>query len=870
MRESYVKEDKGDRVSGRYEIFWHLLYLCLIPLSDRMRPRPDKKQRPSASRRKRGHSSGPRRSSLPAPTQSFAPPPTPSRATINLDLGKHKPPFYKYYLFGFLAAFLLAFLNGRSGGLAWGFALIFSGLAAVLKPPRVGLGKWGDLAILGFLAALLLSFLPLVYWPQPDWRIIATDSIGIELPAVLSVQPWASFEAYFCVLAGVVWFYSAMQWRINYGGRRRLLCALSIVLALWAGWVTSKYFMGVYQVGGGDGAQAFFTGGTQRAAFFALGGIATFAYAAEGFRHRVAMPLFGLPATFLCLAALYIGEARGGLAIYYLGVLLWFVWSLSVGGLPRLLKWGLPLLALILVGAAWVSERSVAGVLSVFRLDLAAATGVEHGVAGDSLGLFLESPVGGAGLGSFAAVFPHYRDASASHLFIERPGSDFLRLLTEGGLLAIVFLAIVLFVYLRRCRGFSQGGSASYRRLAFVPALAFLGLCFVNATAQEPGTLFFGLLFAVLVLPTGMQKEAILRPFIWRIVGILLVCVGLAWIVAGSLGWPFHSETHYARLQTKLASPTLENSHGEALELVEDWLEARPLDWRAYTERARRTLLLGGDVNEAAIDFERARFVEPWSGQVAFEEGLAWLDRDVGRAIAAWEIALSRKLADEDAVFAKMLAYSERSPNILNGLARISEAAPNYRAALLTHLKGGDLMRELRLELEEDPGLSRFNQQARSEIVENWIQHGEFDAVQGFLSEHSDKLENAWWLQSLVYQNQAAFRLAVDSIRQSVEVPAVTAEPVEADSLARVARQFAVQPNDAAKGFALLAAYLQEKDYNQALSVIDSMLEAAEPDLSLHYWKAESLYQLDEYIESWYAFEEYLGLKWGRTVEAPE
>ena len=289
----------------------------------------------------------------------------------------------------------------------WGIALFFSGLLAVLKPPRVGLGKWGDLAIVGLLATLVLSFLPVFYWSQPDWRVIATDSLGIELPAVLSVQPWSSLEAYLCVVAGIVWFYAAMQWRINYGGRRRLFLGLSILLSAWAGWVVLKYFSGVYQVGvDGVGGPSFFAAGTQRAAFFALGGIATFAYAVEGFRHRLAMPLFGLPATLLCFAALYVGEARGGLVVYYLGVLSWFVWSLRVGGLPRSLKWGLPLVAVAVGIAVWASGRSLPNLLGIAQFDLQGVSEVDSELARDSLDLILESPVGGVGLGTFSSVFP--------------------------------------------------------------------------------------------------------------------------------------------------------------------------------------------------------------------------------------------------------------------------------------------------------------------------------------------------------------------------------------------------------------------------------------------------------------------------------
>lgn len=768
-------------------------------------------------------------------------------------------------------ACLLVLLDGRHDALIWGLALVFSGSMAVIKPPRLGLGKWGDLAVLGFLAALLLSFVPVVYWPTPDWRVIATDSLDIGLPASLSVHPWSSLEAYFCVLAGIVWLYSAMQWRINYSGRRRLMFGLSVLLSVWAGWVISRYFLGLYQVDAeGSSAPGFFDAGAQRAIFFALGGIATFGFAVEGFRHRLAMPLFGVPATLLCFALLYIGDAREGLVVYYLGVLVWFAWSFWLGRLPRSIKWGLPLCALVFGLAVWLSDRGIADIPGLVRFDLGSVSPVERGVAQDSFDLFIDSPVGGVGMGSFSAVFPYYQDASVSHLPVTHPGSDWLRLLSEGGLISVALLTLALCFYLRRCRDSGSGGSSTYRRLALVAALAFVGLGFMNLPADQPGTLYFGLLFAALALPTGAQEATKLPPLIWRLVGLLLCFVGLIWIVAGSLGWPFHSAAHYARLQSQLASPAMESRHAEALDLVDDWLELRPLDWRGYTERARRTLLLGGDVREAASDFERARFVEPISGLVAFEEGLAWMDRDVERAMAAWEIALSRELEDADAIFAEMLSYTDTSSNILNGVARLSELSPNFRSALLNHLRGIDFMRELGRELDVDPGLSHFNARQRSAIVENWIEHGDFDSARDFLSEHADQLENAWWLQSLIHKNQADFRQAVDSIRDSLEPSEMLASAVEDASLVRVSRQFAVQPSDTAKGLALLAAYLKKEDYNQALPVIDALLDTAEPHDSLHYWRAESLYHVNEYIESWFAFEKFLSLRWKRSVEPGE
>ena len=103
-------------------------------------------------------------------------------------------------------------------------------------------------------------------------------------------------------------------------------------------------------------------------------------------------------------------------------------------------------------------------------------------------------------------------------------------------------------------------------------------------------------------------------------------------------------------------------------------------------------------------------------------------------------------------------------------------------------------MRELRRELEDDPRLSRFDFEQRSAIVENWIEHGDFDSARDFVSEHASDLQNAWWLQSLIYKNQADFQLAVESIRNHLETPEITQDVIDDESLVRVSRQFSVQP----------------------------------------------------------------------------
>ena len=75
-------------------------------------------------------------------------------------------------------------------------------------------------------------------------------------------------------------------------------------------------------------------------------------------------------------------------------------------------------------------------------------------------------------------------------------------------------------------------------------------------------------------------------------------------------------------------------------------------------------------------------------------------------------------------------------------------------------------------------------------------------------------------------------------------------------------REYAVASGDMMKGTALLYVYTQQGAYEKALSIVDRLLYADQTPLHVYYWRAECLYQLEEYIESWYAFEAYLGKLW--------
>ena len=178
-----------------------------------------------------------------------------------------------------------------------------------------------------------------------------------------------------------------------------------------------------------------------------LGGIATFAYSIEGIRTRDPLPLVGVPASALCLGGLFLLGSPLFALLYFAGSGLWLLVSLRVRSWPRPSKIGLPL-AIIAVSFVLVNSDRAMEFISNFATSESQHNQGHHlEIFQDTTRLVLDAPLSGFGLASYSTVFPQYREASASHLPILHPQSDFLWLASEGGLLAVGFLAVFLIMH---------------------------------------------------------------------------------------------------------------------------------------------------------------------------------------------------------------------------------------------------------------------------------------------------------------------------------------------------------------------------------------------------------------------------------------
>lgn len=807
-------------------------------------PNRRRRSRPFGDRGKKRSKS---RSSV-KPTSSFTALKPSSASVALLATPKRPRPICFWHLLALLTLLPLIFFSVGTIVLVPALALLLPGFALLVRPPSVGPGRLLGWAVIGFLAVLAAAFVPQFYWLEAEWRAVAVDFHDIDLPGLLSVQPIVSLEAWLHVVAGFAWFYAAYSWPLNDNGRRWFFIVLSVLASCFAGFVLWGNQSGVYFPGTeATGVFSFFPEWNQTAAFLAMAGVVCFTFAVKEFQSRTLASVGGFLAAALCLSAVTIGVPRLGFWLFIAGLAIWYV-KLLLGRstFSRTVTFGFPLVLVLLSIFCFQGELEQGRPLLVF---------------GEALRMWGDSPLAGVGLGNFSAILPQYQDAAVEAGRAVRPFNELIRLLTESGIFGLTALGLLVLAYGLALRGPAPVHGRSLRLAAFFGVAVFGMHALVASPLTEPGLTYFAILLAALALPPVSTTDApTLRPGLWRVLGLVLTLAAGLWLLASVDRIPFYSKVALTEFADKVKKADESNDSGSGLRAVEEWLDWAPLDWRAHQWQARFILRQNGAQSEAAAAFDRARFVQPKLGQVALDEGFYWLPHSGPKTIEAWEEALRRDLPDPVGAFSAMVSATRGRPALAPGLSRLSRMDQRFRLVYLEALAGDALMQEILQELGQSAVLSQFDQAQRTRLLKRWITDGDLLAAEDFLDRYPDSVDRAWWLRALAESKKANFARAVTIFREHVAMPEFppAKEGEEATPVLRLKREFWVNSEDFIKGASLLQILFEEGAYGEALAVCDAMLEGRSPRPVLQYWRGECLYQLGDFIESWFAFEKYV------------
>ena len=564
-----------------------------------------------------------------------------------------------------------------------------------LRPPPL----WWWLA--GALALALVQQLPL----PPPWAQTIAPAVGNvyqsvqELTGVvswhpLSVEPFQTWWGLLQLMSFVAAFYLASQ-LFRHGPDRRVLAyaltLLGVALALFGVYQNARYghvLYGRYEVPSGNPYGPFvnhnhFAGFVEACALVSLG------TAVGSARRSPSLALLLGGAAGLMGISLLLSHSRGGLIAAGVGVAVLAVLLRADEGRSR--RWmaaGALAVCLFVVAFAPASLSQRLSTLASpsedsairFRLDLWR----------DSTGLFIDSPVVGTGLGTYASVIPAYR-TDLDETRAEFAESDWIQLACETGLvgllLAIGFLVTVIRRGLdrlteetsRRNRGMLAGAVAA-------SALIVHGLYDFNLHIPSNA-----LLFAVLVgtlasdetTASGWRSRRAF-PFAAAVVGAVVVAFT---ILVSDIG--------DSRRLTREIDPVLISAE-DFTESIQKLVRSR----RTVSLNAETAHLLGRLYNEeayrshdaaryrevrleqAAAAFRDAMSLAPARGRYWFE--LGWTEANRGNdddadALFTRAFELEPQHSGMRANYASYLASRGRIDDALVELERGRELQPGIR-----------------------------------------------------------------------------------------------------------------------------------------------------------------------------------------------
>ncbi len=753
---------------------------------------------------------------------------------------------------------LACFLGGATEKWSEGIIVALLGLILLADPPRLSQGRGLNLILLAAAAAAAAAFLPANWFLQPAWRLVLESDFGISLPATLSPQPWISLGCFISFLAGLSWLYyvSALDLDLREVRQHLRLFAAGIILlaglclALHAAHTALPFWHNERGFGP-------FPNRNQTANLFGLTAVVILACGQDDIRHTRMRWVGWLLGFALVVAAIFLGFSRAGILILVAGSFLWLgAFVLRKGSAARIalgLSVLLILLTVMLVFGGQTFERfhlRGSGAGDVMTTDLRWA------IFKDALQLIRSSPWCGIGLGNFDGVFAMFRDASLNSSRTIHPESDWFWLWVELGWPAVLLAIAGVALLVRRVFPLQEGTNQRFRLAALIAAGLFVLHGLVDVSSHRVGTAFTGIFLFGMALrrPAALSPSAWI-PWVFRLMGIVLLASGIAWLVATRYELPLPGAVGVEVEMRKASAASEGRNFGESIQRTTRALEWAPLKWQLYFSRALGKIGAKRPPADVLDDFRRARFLEPNAFEVPYEEGIVWLTTEPSLAIAAWEEALRRVGVQKLEMYGHMLALaSQRSPKVRRGLEEIGMTHHDLALVYLQGAAGGGFMTALHRFLEHDPDLQSFSSVEKIKFFSLWAERGDLNELARTVEAHPDWMTHAWRAMAKYHAKRNDFRSAFDVVRRFWETPPLP-DADASSSLEQLQQAFNAAPNNYGVGYQLYRGQMLAGKTDDALMTVRHFTDLATCPPYFHFLEAEAWAAKENWERAWKAWE---------------
>lgn len=753
---------------------------------------------------------------------------------------------------------LACFLGGTTEKWSEGIVAILLGLLFLLYPPRHSFGTAFNIIVFVFTACALTAFLPAKWFLEPAWRVALQDDFGIRLPGTVSPQPWISLGCLLSLVAGLAWLYYMAVLPLERREVRQQLRVLATGVVLLAALSILLYYartaLPFWHNQRGFGP---FPNRNQTGNLFGLTSIVVLACGHDDLRNGRKRWIAWTAGFAVLLWALILNFSRAGILIVIIGNALWVAVFVLRKGSGARIALGISALLLLLTALLIFGGQT----LERFHLRSGETSGMttelRWAIFKDALQLIHSSPWVGIGLGNFDGVFAIFRDASLTGQRTIHPESDWFWLWGEMGWLSVVLAAAGAAILIWRAFPFREGTNQRFRIAALIAGVLFLLHGLVDVAGHRIGTAFAGAFLIALALDRSMplRRQWIIVP-LFRVLGFVFLVAGSTWIIATWSKKPLAGGVGVENEISLAAAANRRRDFSETIERTTRALNWAPLRWQLYFLRALGEV--GAKQRQSALDdFRRARFLEPNSYELPYEEGSVWLVSDPNLAITAWREALRRVGVQRIEIYRHMLSLATQyNPIVKEKLQQLGAMHHDLAVAYLERANGPEFASALQRILLHDPNLESFSAEEKTKLFSLWSEKGDLSRLTAALEEHPAWLAYGWRAKAASLAKAKDFRGAWELAARFTKAPALPPAP-EAASIEQLQRNFVSDPTNYGAAFSLYREQLKRGMAEDALHTLRRVTSLPVCPAYFHYLEAEQWAAREEWERAWSSWEAF-------------
>ena len=587
----------------------------------------------------------------------------------------------------------------------------------------------------------------------------------------------------------------------------------------------------------------------------------------------------GMAAILTCLAA---NSSRGGLGIFFLGLIAWAVAQTLAGpnkkvGIFLLAGAALAATTLLYQGAKPLERMKKSG---TNLPEIQTKAGPEEDPSNptldfrlllqrDALDLSAAHPWLGTGPGNFRYFFPPYRErTAATQSQAIHPESDWVWFLCEFGWPATLVLLAGIFLLLRQA-GPGRNKEGWITRSAGGAALLAFGLHgLADVPGHRIGTVWPILMVAGLIC--ARKKEGENRAagpgeiWLFRGLGLVLALGALLWTwgVATGRNWP----ATVAAAQSKVAvgAEWKAGSVEKALQAAERGRAAAPYDAVLRFLHGKALLFFEDTEREAAAEFEIQAKLEPYLLIVPLDQATAWLEILPDRpelALPAYREALARsrfKLADNrgpEHVVEHMLRMSQRSPKLESYILPLIQERPELVSLYLSRQPREKFAPALAELLAGNPNLEGWSKKSIADLLVAWARRGDSGQLLPVLEKNLIWWDAGWPVLIQLWAKAGRTKEVLELAGKYLPPPALPNDPIPAN---QAESRWYRSPRDYGAAFVLAETRRKNGDLVGARVVLEKITER--PEAPAYFWWLRSRVETEEgrFTPAWESLRKYL------------